>query len=296
MTPAILPLLRRHRWATLLLQQAAVFGLSFGFMAGVHALTGKSLHGGREAMGPLEYAGLMALFAGLVLFTRWLYHRVEGKTAPALGMALSWPAFGHLVAGTLGGFVLLGWPQLVGLDTGSLQVKATVFQQGGPLAVALLMAAGALSLTANSVMEEVCSRAFPLMLWREKSLAFRLLVPALLFAALHLAVEPFRAGAFAQRTVAGLAFSALYLLTRNVWLAAGVHTGTNEAVLFTTSRWQMGGLFATEGAAWGPEWLPLALWTLLFVGVLAVLVQRERAAVQTGGTGRETGLAPALAR
>lgn len=271
-------LLRRHRWATFLLQQAAVFGLSLGFFATVHALTGKTVQGGRQAMGPLAYAGVMALFAGLVLLTRWLYRRVEGAGAPGLGMAPSWRGAAHLAVGTLAGFLLGGWPKLLGLATGALQVKESILSQGGAAQVALLLAAGALSLTANSVMEEVCSRAFPLMLWRERGLAFRLLVPAVLFAALHLAAEPFRAEAFVYRTLAGLAFSALYLLTRNVWLAAGFHTGMNEAVVFTSPRWQMGGLVSAEGTTFGESWWGLTAWGLLFVGTLVLLVLRERRA------------------
>ncbi len=157
-------------------------------------------------------------------------------------------------------------------------MKETIFSQGSVAKVALLLAAGALTLVANSVMEEVCNRAFPLQLWRERGLAFRLIFPALMFAAMHLAVEPFNAQAFLSRTLAGLAFAALYLLTDNIWLAAGVHTGANEAVLFTTSRWQMGGLVSVDGTTFGPDWFSLVLWAALFAGALGVLVLRERKA------------------
>ena len=68
-------------------------------------------------------------------------------------------------------------------------------------------------------------------LWAHRPLWQRALLPSLAFALLHLADEPFRLDALVYRTVAGVSFSLAYALRGHVWLAAGLHTGLNFAII-----------------------------------------------------------------
>jgi membrane protease YdiL (CAAX protease family) len=163
----------------------------------------------------------------------------------------------------------------MGLAAGTMRVTDSLTQHFPPGALVLVVLMAFAVLTLNSLNEEACSRAVPLGLVRRSPLWARVLLPALVFSLLHVVVEPFRLDAFLQRTLAGVAFSVAYLLTRDIWFAAGLHTGQNAGVLLGTGRWYMGGLLVVEGERWGSEWAQPAVLSLLTLAGLWVLYRRE---------------------
>jgi hypothetical protein len=75
---------------------------------------------------------------------------------------------------------------------------------------------------ANAVLEEITNRAFPMMLWRHRSLAFRMFVPSVFFTAQHLVDEPFDLARFVYLISLGVVFSAAfaYVAKSVMWRSA----------------------------------------------------------------------------
>lgn len=274
---AALAFLRRHDWLAFLLQQVLVFTLAIVLLQGARLLTGKSIHGGKDMMGPAEFVGMIALFSAMIGISVWMYRRVAGPEAPALGLVPGVRGLGHYLVGLALGLVATGWPLFVSLASGQMQVSETLFSRFEATGILGMLALGTVTLTANSIVEEATSRAVPFQLFRHRALLFRLLVPALLFAALHLADEPFRLGAFYSRTLAGIVFGLAYLLTRDIWFASGLHTGTNQVVLLASGKWHMGAIFLASGERFGSAWADSVSWTLLAMGLGWMLFRRHGA-------------------
>ncbi|WP_375765602.1 CPBP family glutamic-type intramembrane protease [Archangium gephyra] len=270
-----LAFLRRHDWLAFLLQQVLVFILAFVLLQGARLLTGKSIHGGKDMMGPVEFVAMLVLFSAMMGVSVWVYREVAGPKAPALGLVPGVRRLGHYLVGLALGLAVAGWPLFVSLASGEMRVTETLFSRFEATGILGMLALGTVTLTANSIVEEVTSRAVPFQLFRHRALLFRLLVPALLFAALHLADEPFRLGAFYSRTLAGIVFGLAYLLTRDIWLASGLHTGTNQAVLLASGKWHMGALFLASGERFGSAWADSVSWTLLALGLGWMLSRRH---------------------
>jgi membrane protease YdiL (CAAX protease family) len=273
-----LAFLRRHDWLAFLLQQVLVFALAVVLLQGARLLTGKNIHGGKDMMGPVEFVAMLVLFSAMIGVSVWVYRRVAGPRAPALGLVPGVRGLGHYVVGLTLGLVAAGWPLFVSLASGQMRMTETLFSRFEATGILGMLALGTVTLTANSIVEEITSRAVPFQLFRHRALLFRLLVPALLFAALHLADEPFRLGAFYGRTIAGIVFGLAYLLTRDIWFASGLHTGTNQAVLLASGKWHMGALFLASGERFGSAWADSVSWTLLALGLGGLLLWRHGAA------------------
>lgn len=272
---SIAAFVRRQKWLIFLLQQGGVFLLSIGFLMSVKMLTGKDIRGGKDAMGAFEFFGMITLFTLIILLSVAFYRFAEGKNAPKLGIKPTPKGLLQLFAATIIAFLISAGTSLIGLATGSMQIVDTIGAHFDTLGILLMFGIGLFSLTYNSVMEEISSRAVPLMLFRRHSIIFLVFVPALFFAAMHLAAEPFRFGAFYNHIVAGAVFAAAYLLTKNIWLASGIHTGTNLGVLFNSGRWQMGAFIKTEGVPFGSEWIAPAIWSLFLLLGIWLLYRRK---------------------
>lgn len=274
---SVLAFLRRHDWLAFLLQQVLVFALAVVLLQGARLLTGKSIHGGKDMMGPAEFVAMLVLFSAMIGVSVWMYRKVSGPEAPALGLEPGLRGLGHYLVGLALGLAMAGWPLFVSLASGQMQVTETLFSRFEATGILGMIALGGVTLTANSIVEEVTSRAVPFQLFRHRAILFRLLVPALLFAAIHLADEPFRLGAFYSRTLAGIVLGLAYLLTRDIWFVSGLHTGTNQAVLLASGKWHMGALFLASGERFGSAWADSVSWTLLAVGLGWMLLRRHGA-------------------
>jgi len=245
---------RRHKWAAFLSHQALLFAAALAFLSTFRKLTGRDIHLGREPVGALGGAALLALSAAVVAFTWALYRWLKGPDAPPLGLGLTRRRAAECAAGALLGFALAAWPWAGALLTGGTFVRDHVGAHFDAAGVVLVFALALPLLFAGAFAEEVANRAFPMRLWPERTLAFRALVPSLFFAALHLAGEPFAPARFALLVAGGVVQSLAYALTGNVWLASGLHFGGNFAGFFASGLWHAGAALEVVGRPLAPGW------------------------------------------
>ncbi len=165
---------------------------------------------------------------------------------------------------------------MAGLVAGTAAVRNQIGLHFDSIGITRALLTGLLIALANSVLEETTNRAFPMMLWRHRSLAFRMFVPSVFFAAQHLVAEPFDLARFVYLISLGVVLSAAYALTGNIWLGVGLHTGYLLASVSLSGLWHMGAIVAISGQPILPVWV-----LDLFLGAVAVaafvwLRSRER--------------------
>lgn len=246
----------------LLLQQVAIFATGMAFLRAARWLTGHTLHGLQDRIGLVEAVGVLLVYGAHLALSVWIFRRAGGRGS--LGIALS-PrrALEFAVAAPIS-FALYGAPWFLALASGAARVTDHLSAHPiEPLQIAYSVVAG---LIVNSVVEEVTSRAFPIRLFSEYGVWLRILLPSVLFAALHLVDEPFRAGPFAARTMAGVTLSIAYVTTGNIWLAAGIHSGINLASLWGEGLWHAGSVVKLEGQPIVPT-----LYVEIGIGLAAVV-------------------------
>lgn len=203
-----------------------------------HQIPDKSL----RAVWPQLLAAALAV-AGYLAYVR----RIEVRRADELGVQGLWR---ELAAGmALGGLLLVA-------ILGVLAAAGSYRILGVGSADRLLKAAAEMALVALA--EEIVFRG---VLFRipERALGtrFALLLSGVLFALAHLPNENVTMLAIANTAMAGLLFSAAYLVTRRLWLPIGLHFAWNflsDAVFSVpTSGHPAKGLLL--GRLSGPEWL-----------------------------------------
>jgi len=203
-----------------------------------HQIPDKSL----RAVWPQLLAAALAV-AGYLAYVR----RIEVRRADELGVQGLWR---ELAAGmALGGLLLVA-------ILGVLAAAGSYRILGVGSADRLLKAAAEMALVALA--EEIVFRG---VLFRipERALGtrFALLLSGVLFALAHLPNENVTMLAIANTAMAGLLFSAAYLVTRRLWLPIGFHFAWNflsDAVFSVpTSGHPAKGLLL--GRLSGPEWL-----------------------------------------
>jgi membrane protease YdiL (CAAX protease family) len=263
-----------QKWALFLLQQVLLFAMSVAIIMLVRKFTGKTVHGGRDPFGFWDGSAVLLVMTLMAWISARLYRWAEGPDAPPLGLAPARRMLPDFAIGTAVAYAIGAWPTLLAILLGQQRVTDTMWAHFGPLGIAQNLLIGGIFLVANSLSEEAANRAFPMQLMRRYSVVLQVLVPSVIFAAVHLADESFRPSAFLFRTVAGVVFSLCYALTRNIWLASGVHTGMNLSSVWCRGQWHVGSLVALEGSDVGPEWLVDAIWLVIAVGGLWILRRR----------------------
>ena len=113
-------------------------------------------------------------------------------------------------------------------------------------------------------MEETANRAFPMRLWERRSHWFRLLVPSVFFAVIHLADEQFSFERFSILLVAAVVQGLAYALTGNIWLTSGVHAGANWAAFSVSGLWHAGAVVSVTGQPSIPNWMSVMLALTVF--------------------------------
>lgn len=250
---------RSHLWLAFLLHQLLIFALAILFLTSVRSLTGRNIHAGRDPVGLLDGAAIVALSLAVILLTRLLYRWLKGEDASPLGLALSPRRSAELFIGALIGFAfaILSW--IIALSRGTALVNDRIGAHFDTVSIMRILSSSVFLLLIQSVTEETANRAFPMRLWEERSLAFRILIPSFFFAAIHLADEQFifeRAGIL---IMGGVVQSLAYLLTGNVWFTSGVHTGANFATFFVSGLWHAGGVVSVVGRPAYPNWVSVML-------------------------------------
>lgn len=267
--------LRRHLWVAFLAHQLLILGIAILFLNLVRRLTGRTIRGGRDPIGFLDGAVLVALSVGIIVLTRVVYHWVKGRKVHPLGLAMSMRRFIELMAGLVIGFGLFIFPYLHALWRGTAFIHDRIGAHVGSLTAVRLVSVAMLMLLLASVMEETANRAFPMRLWEHRSLLFRVVVPSIFFAALHFGGEPFAFDRAGILVMAGIVHSLAYALTGNIWLTSGLHAGANIASFSMSGLWHAGAIVSVFGRPSFPNWVAgLALMALL--GTLLALSRKKK--------------------
>ena len=276
--------LKKHPWAVFLLHQVLLFFTALAFLSSVRGITGRSIHLGRDPVGLVDGVALVVLSVAAIFLTRALYRWAKGKDAPPLGIAFSFRRLAELVAGLLLGAVFLLLPWILALWAGTAAVTDRIDAHFDFYSVIRIVTVAFILLFAQGVMEEVTNRAFPMRLWEHRSLLFRLILPSIFFAALHLADEQFtfeRIGVlFAFGVILGLA----YALTGNIWFASGVHAGANCANFSISGLWHAGAVVNIAGQPFYPNWVGITIMLVFFILGLILKRHLEKEPPRPSGT------------
>src|SRR5215213_4641459 len=186
---AFLELLKRHVWAAFFLHQLIIFALAIGFLSAVRKLSGRNIHLGAEPIGLLAGIALIALSVAVIYFTNLFYRRLKGKDAPPLGIALSARRFLGLVVGLVVGFAFAIAPWINAILRGTATITDRIDAHFDGFSIARILIFAFILLLVQGVMEETANRAFPMRIWQHRPLLFRLAVPSVFFALIHLADE-----------------------------------------------------------------------------------------------------------
>ena len=265
--------LKRHVWIVFLAHQLLIFSLAVGFLTSVRRLTGRTIHAGRDPIGPIDGAILVILSIVVIAITWALYHWVKGKDAPSLGLKPSLHRLIELIAGLLIGFVVAITPYITALLSGTASVQDQITAHFSYPTAAKILSVAFFLLLLQSVMEETANRAFPMRLWDHRSLIFRIVVPSIFFAALHLADEQFSLERIVILLLGGIVQSLAYALTGNIWLTSGLHAGANSASFSLSGLWHAGGVVAVVGWVSYSKWASLLLMFIAFS--IAVGISRK---------------------
>ena len=221
--------LKQNLWAVFLLHQIFIFITAMTFLSAVRRISGRTIHLGRDPIGFIDGFALMILSVAVIVLTLFLYRWTKGNDAPALGIALSPRRLIELFVGLLIGFAFAILPWANALLSGTATIADRIGAHFDNYSIIFILAAAFFLLLIQGIVEEVANRAFPMRLWAHRSLIFRLLVPSIFFAAIHLADEQISFERIGILLAAGIIQSLAYALTGNVWFTSGVHTGANYA-------------------------------------------------------------------
>jgi hypothetical protein len=257
---------RQNPWAVFLVHQLIIFAAAWSFLSAVRRISGRSIHLGQDPIGFIDGTTLVLLSIAVIAFTVRLYRWTKGPDAVPLGIALTPRRVLELLAGLVLGAAFAILPWMIALGNGMASVTDRVGAHFDGFSVIPMVGVGAFLLFVQGVMEEVTNRAFPMRIWEQRPLLFRLLVPAIFFTGLHLADEQFsfeRVGIlFEFAIVLGLA----YALTGNIWLASGLHVGGNIAIWSVSGLWHAGAVVNIAGQPAYSPWVGVSV-MLALMGV-----------------------------
>lgn len=270
---AFLELLQKHLWAAFFLHQLAIFAIAVGFLSAVRRLSGRNIHLGREPVGFIDGIALIALSVAVIYLTNLFYYWLKGKDAPPLGIALSPRRFLDLIIGLIVGFAFAVAPWINAFLRNTAAITDRIDAHFDGFSIARILTFAFVLLLVQGVMEETANRAFPMRIWQHRSLLFRLAVPSLFFALIHLADENFSFERFSVLIIAGFIQGVAYALTGNIWFASGLHTGANVASFSITGLWHAGAIVSVSGYSTVPNWVTTFLF-LVLLSVVFVLKQK----------------------
>ena len=257
-------LLRRHVWAVFLAHQLLIFTFAVGFLTSVRRITGRTIHLGRDPIGLIDGAALVVLSVLVMVITWALYRWVKGEEAPPLGIAPSRRRLMDLIAGLVVGFGFAVSPYIVALWRNTATINDWITTHVSHATVIRILGVAFFLLLLQSVVEETANRAFPMRLWDQRSLLFRIVIPSIFFAALHLADEQFSLERIVVLILAGVVQSLAYAITGNIWLTSGVHAGANTATFSVSGLWHAGAIVSMIGRPGYPTWITAVLMLAVF--------------------------------
>jgi membrane protease YdiL (CAAX protease family) len=270
---ALLELLKRHLWAAFFLHQLAIFAIAVGFLTVVRRLSGRNIHLGVEPIGLFDGIALIALSVAVIYLTNLFYRWLKGEDALPLGIALSPRRFLDLIIGLIVGFAFAIAPWVIAILQNTASITDRIAAHFDALSIARIFTFAFVLLLVQGVMEETANRAFPMRIWQHRSLLFRLIIPSIFFALIHLADENFSFERFVVLIMAGITQGIAYALTGNIWFASGLHTAANVASFSITGLWHAGAVVAVSSYSRVPNWLTAFVF-LILLGAAYVLKQK----------------------
>lgn len=266
--------LKQHLWGAFLAHQFGLFILAILFLYLVRRITGRNIHLGRDPIGIVDGAALILLSIAVILLTRVFYRWIKGDDALSLGIALTPRRTMDLFIGLLIGFAFIISPWLSAILRGTASIHDSISAHFDGFAIGRILTLAFLLLLLQGVMEETVNRAFPMRLWEHRSLIFRIIVPSVFFAVIHLADEQFGFERVGVLFMAGIVQSIAYDLTGNIWLTSGLHVGANLALFSISGLWHAGAIVSLTGEPTIPNWIMIVIMLFVF-SIIFVLVQRR---------------------
>jgi uncharacterized protein len=270
-------------WAAFFIHQLAIFALAVGFLSAVRKLSGRNIHLGAEPIGLFDGFALIALSVAVIYLTNLFYRWLKGKDAAPLGIAFSARRLLDLIIGLLIGFAFIIAPWINAVLRGTASVTDRIDAHFDGFSIFRIFTFAFVLLLVQGIMEETVNRAFPMNLWKHRALLFRLIIPSVFFALIHLADEQFGFERFAVLIMAGIIQGIAYALTGNVWFSSGLHTGANLASFSITGLWHAGAIVALSGYSSVPNWLMILI-LLILLSLIFILKQRRLATNSTNST------------
>ena len=255
---------KQNLWAVFLFHQIFIFITAVSFLSVVRRITGRTIHLGRDPVGVIDGFALIILSAAVIVLTLILYRWIKGKDAPSLGIALSPRRLLELLIGLIIGFAFAILPWVNALLNETATIADRIGAHFDNYSIVRILAVAFFLLLIQGIVEEVANRAFPMRLWGHRSLAFRLIVPSIFFAAIHLADEQLSFERLFILLAAGIIQGFAYALTGNIWFTSGVHTGANYATFSISGLWHAGAIISIAGQPAFPNWLAVIVMLVLF--------------------------------
>ena len=265
--------LRKHLFVAFLLHQLFILLGAVSFLTTVRRLTGKTIHLGQDPIGFPDGIALVVLSVAVIFLTNWYYRLLKGPGAPSLGIEFSMHRLLELVGGFIVGAIFFAAPLLVSLWRGTAFVTDTIGSHFDTVSIVGILTAAFLMLFLQAAMEETANRAFPMRIWEQRSLVFRLLIPSLMFVILHLVSETFEPQRAATLLIAGIVQGLAYALTGNIWFPTGLHFGANVTGFSMSGLWHAGAIVNVAGPPAASVW---AMGLLMLVLLAAILVIKDR--------------------
>ncbi len=262
---------KQNLWAIFVLHQLFIFITAWSFLSVVRIASGREIHLGRDPIGIVDGIALVCLSAFVIVFTRSLYYRVKGKDAESLGIQISFRRLIDLLVGLLVGFAFAILPWANALLSGRAEVKDRIGAHFEFHWILIIISGAFFLLLIQGAVEEIANRTFPMRLWEHRSLLFRLIVPAVFFAAIHLAGEQFAFERVGLLLAGGIIHGLAYALTGNIWLTTGLHTGGNYALFSISGSWYAGAIFRVTGQPSFSGWISTSILLVLFIAAYILM-------------------------
>lgn len=218
----------------------------------------------------------MLLSIAVILLTRIFYRWLKKDNAPSLGIALTPRRSIDLFVGLLIGFIFAIAPWVSALLLGTATMHDSINAHFDGFTIARVLISAFFLLLLQGVMEETANRAFPMRLWEHRSIVFRIIVPSVFFAVIHLAGEAFSFERIAVLFMAGIAQSIAYVLTGNIWFTSGLHTGANFALFSISGLWHAGAFVSITGRPTVPNWIMIVS-MLFLLSIILMFKHRSNA-------------------
>lgn len=240
-TDPMASLSRAAAWRWFVVQQIVVFLVSAAALWAVGALTGRRLHGLQDAPTITDLASYLIVTCAIVAGTAAMLRRALRDPSATLAIAPTAARLRDFAVAFGVGLGANSLPWLVPALLGQVELRRFEVLRWQPIAVGIAIA------LANALFEEATMRAFPMQIFRHRSATFRLVVPALAFAAQHFVGEPPTLQRFAYLGALGVLFGLAWLVRPHAWCSGGLHAGYFYASLVAAGHADAGSWLGVSG-------------------------------------------------